>query len=413
MGKKRCFDKGTESILSGMDPKSIEKGGLKNVVTNLVCRDIGLEGFRVWKKGKGSYYLADTWGGEEMKGMKIPDSHPHIQRLRREEIVRNTRENHTKVEEKLGVGDHYIEVAAGIDLDYVLVFDLKRDPKLERLQRDTTRSVGWNITRAIEKNRERGMREKEMNKNRRYRKNLKAALNDAREVQMSILPSEQPKVEGYDIYGNCMTAYELGGDYYDFIKLPDGSTEIAIADVSGKGVSAALVTRSVHTNLDMMAELGMGLNLEYKMSKINNYIYKHSKPDQFITMILGRLKGDDFEYINAGHENPILFNDRGAKETGDSNLVLGAVGEMSYDKNSVNMEKGDIMLLYTDGIIEAVKPGNNSDNFFGTERLKEMVLDNRKLTSEKIGENIIRELKPYKCKSYMDDRTMIILKKNY
>jgi sigma-B regulation protein RsbU (phosphoserine phosphatase) len=151
------------------------------------------------------------------------------------------------------------------------------------------------------------------------------------------------------------------------------------------------------------------VEIEQLMSELNDHLHEHSTPDKFVTMILGRLgKDGSFNYVNAGHDFPVLFNEGGAREiVGDNDFPLGFFSGAKYHKRLAQIERGNVLLLYTDGISEAA----NREEMFGSGRLKEAVMDSMKLDSVSIARNVFNAMRDYKdCR---DDRTLVVIKRCY
>jgi serine phosphatase RsbU (regulator of sigma subunit) len=203
------------------------------------------------------------------------------------------------------------------------------------------------------------------------RERLRSELEMAREMQMGLMPSAAPDLPGYDIAGVCLPATEVGGDYFDFIRLDgeENALAIAVADVSGKGMKAAMTAVMVSGMLH--AEAIQRNNAAEVMIRVNRPLHRKSDRRMFAAMLYGILDPGrkEFSFTNAGQMPPLLL--RAGKVAAISShgprLPLGATPEVHYARKTLELASGDHLLLYTDGINEA----RNGDRLlFGEERLQ-------------------------------------------
>lgn len=193
----------------------------------------------------------------------------------------------------------------------------------------------------------------------------------AHEVQERLFPQHIPSVKGMSLAGHCRPAQGVGGDYYDMIELPDGRLGLAIGDVSGKGISAALLMASLRACLRTMT-LVERMDLATLMQNINQLVYEASAVNRYATFFFAIYEPPTrgLSYVNAGHNPPILLRSvNGAFEqklldTGGP--VVGLLPQVSYEEQSLTLEAGDLLLTYTDGISEAMTA---EDEEWGDERM--------------------------------------------
>ncbi|MBN1825346.1 MAG: PP2C family protein-serine/threonine phosphatase [Candidatus Eisenbacteria bacterium] len=198
---------------------------------------------------------------------------------------------------------------------------------------------------------------------------VEGELAIAREIQRKLLPAGPPEVAGLEVAGISTPAREVGGDYYDFFLSEDGRLVFAIADVSGKGVPAALLMSSMSASFHAYA--AGHLDPAAAAAKLNAFLYASTKAESFITGFLAVVDGPEgvIRFVNAGHEPPVLIHGDGRIETVEGGgLMLGAFPEAPYEEATVRLETGDLLLLYTDGVTEAM---NREESFFSMERLLE------------------------------------------
>src|SRR2546423_261941 len=203
------------------------------------------------------------------------------------------------------------------------------------------------------------------------KKRLEGQLEVARQVQLELLPPKDPQVRGYDISAYNFPTEEVSGDYYDWVRIYDDEIGIVIADVSGKGVPAAILMAFLRASLRAATHIGYATNIS--MAKVNYLLYESIERNQFVTAIHGILDASNktLSYSNAGHNPPLLL-----KANGQSSFIyygeqpLGMFPRTRYHENHLLIEPGDIFVLYTDGATEAQSPSGEE---FGRERLAEAV----------------------------------------
>jgi sigma-B regulation protein RsbU (phosphoserine phosphatase) len=203
------------------------------------------------------------------------------------------------------------------------------------------------------------------------RERLNRELEIAREVQEHLFPQRLPPVRGLDYCGQCRPAREVGGDYYDFLELPNGRLGIAIGDVSGKGVGAALMMASLEASLRALASVVD--DPAELMDRVNTLVYQASSADRYATLFYAQYDPGSrlLSYVNAGHNPPVVLRNRGNSrqvlrlETGGP--VIGLLRK-SYERGVFSLEAGDLVVLFTDGVSESM---NVRYEEWGEERLIE------------------------------------------
>jgi sigma-B regulation protein RsbU (phosphoserine phosphatase) len=192
------------------------------------------------------------------------------------------------------------------------------------------------------------------------REKMNHELEIAREVQERLFPQGLPAIAGLDYYGKCRTALGVGGDYYDFLALPAGKLGVALGDVSGKGIAAALMMASLEASLRAEAARAGG-DLGQMIGRVNQLIYDASAEDRYATLFYAEYDPAQhlLTYVNAGHNAPILLREGCAcierlHEGGGP--VVGLIPECTYRQATVSLNPGDTLVIYTDGISEAMNP---------------------------------------------------------
>ena len=200
---------------------------------------------------------------------------------------------------------------------------------------------------------------------------LQNELIVANKMQRSILPTRFPKDINYEIWANMEPARDVGGDFYDFFKLEDGRVGIAIADVSDKGVPAALFMMSSRTLLKGTA---IGLEDPSKvMEDVNNLLNEDNEAGLFVTVIYAVYCPDEgiLNYANGGHNPPLIVHSDGSSTMLPyiGGVALGVMPELSYPGSTINLAPGDTLVLYTDGVTEAM---NADQEEFGNDRFQDI-----------------------------------------
>ena len=212
-------------------------------------------------------------------------------------------------------------------------------------------------------------------------------LDVASKIQQSILPTRFPKSAQYEVYANMEPARNVGGDFYDILTLDGDRVGLAIADVSDKGVPASLFMMSSRTLLKGTA---IGIPEPGNVLKdVNDLLYEENDTSMFVTVIYAVFSPDTgtFVYANGGHNPPLIIHKDGSSTLLPpiGGIALGIAPGMSFPQDTVNLEPGDILMLYTDGVTEAM---NASREEFGMERMQQVFADNPPANSREATEMI-------------------------
>ena len=203
------------------------------------------------------------------------------------------------------------------------------------------------------------------------KKRLEGQLEVARQVQLELLPANDPLLAGFDISGYNFPTEEVSGDYYDWVRVYDDQIGIVIADVSGKGVPAAILMAFLRASLRAASHIGYSAHIS--MAKVNYLLWESIERNQFVTAFYGILDATTrtLSYSNAGHNPPVLIKANGETRFLDpGEQPLGMFQGTRYHEYHVVFEPGDVFVLYTDGATEAESPDGEE---FGRERLAEAV----------------------------------------
>ena len=241
---------------------------------------------------------------------------------------------------------------------------------------------------------------------------MQEELNIAKNLQVSMLPAECPTVHGFDLAAYSLSAREVGGDFYDFIETKHGKLGLVIGDVTGKSVSGALVMSASRSIFRMLSE--EELTVDQIMTRANRRTKKDIKSGMFVALLYAMLDLDKSELrlCSAGQTQPILLSNNQNRSTlietvGDT-FPLGILEEVDYQETVIDLKKGDSVIFYTDGIVEAM---NAHEELFGFERLRATVDGAKKLDSESILKLVIDKVEQFAGGTPQhDDITVIVLK---
>ena len=238
---------------------------------------------------------------------------------------------------------------------------------------------------------------------------LETQLEVARQVQLELLPARDPQVEGFDISAYNFPTEEVSGDYYDWVQIYDDQIGIVIADVSGKGVPAALLMAFLRASLRAASHIGYAPQVS--MSKVNYLLWESIERNQFVTAFYGILDTTNrtLAYSNAGHNPPMLIDVDGTAHFEERGGVpLGMFRDSRYYEYYATIAPGQILVLYTDGVTEATNPSGEE---YGRDRLAEAVRKVRDLPAREMIDVLHRDLIQWTDgQGAGDDVTFFILK---
>jgi len=231
-------------------------------------------------------------------------------------------------------------------------------------------------------------------------------LQRAREIQESLLPKEIPQLPGFEVASAWKPARAVGGDYFDVLKLGPNRLAICIADVSGKGVPAALLMANVQASLRASVR---DLDSPARVcSIINGMLCESIAADKFVTFFCGVLDAASrtFRYCNAGHPYPILVSSGAVRTLDQNGAVLGVFPTWTYQDSSVDLSSGDRLLLFTDGITEAEGPGGEE---FGMEKVAAFAESHAANSAVKMNQQLIAQVTEFCGAHFRDDATLLVV----
>ncbi len=239
---------------------------------------------------------------------------------------------------------------------------------------------------------------------------LEEELRLARDIQLGLLPQEIPELAGIDIAAMAFPSRHVGGDYYDLVSQSNGSLLMAIADVTGKGLPASLLMANLQACLHTMTP--MDLTLEEVVGHMNRVICQNTAFDKFITAFLAVYTPVEkrVDYVNAGHNPPILLRASGDVELLEKGgLLLGVIKGIPYERGTLVLGPGDVLALFTDGVTEAMGPAEEE---YGEERLTQLMRDLQAKSAQDILDAVRSDIIAFTGSATLlsDDLTMIVVK---
>jgi phosphoserine phosphatase RsbU/P len=234
-----------------------------------------------------------------------------------------------------------------------------------------------------------------------------AELNFARQVQQALFPQRFPLDSGLEFSAVCVPAAGISGDYFDVLELADGRLVFAIADVSGKGLSAAILMSNVHAGLRILAQAGH--EPAEICCQLNRHLCRFTEGHRFATLFYAEWRRLErrLTYVNAGHTVPILVSRSGAARLERGGVPIGLLPCSSFQVGTVTLEPADLVVLYSDGITEA---GVLEAEPFGESQLEALILSHRKKPLGEIQEEILKAVRDWSGGEPEDDMTLLLVR---
>jgi Stage II sporulation protein E (SpoIIE) len=387
----RKVERAIEAIERSPDAASTITETAGAVIDNF-REDLGVRGGRLYERRDGGYELTRTFGGVRNVdlGIFVPDAYPPVQRVVDEGVVvmdLTAPGVDPEFERRLDA-ERFAAIAVGDD-QYILSFSV--DPSAP--DEDLMSSLGI-MRLAVDQ---------KLRQNR-----FVSVLNEARQIQMSILPKRSVRRGAIELAGYTAAAEIVGGDYFDFIPLSDRILGVAIADASGHGLPAALQVRDVYTGLRMGVE--RDFKIARTVERLNRIINQSRMTTRFVSLFYGEIEEEgNFMYVNAGHPPPLHFNSRGVTMLKQTGMVLGPSATSTYTRGFRLLERGDAILMYTDGMFEA---HDGQGREFGIPRLTEAFQSVRELPADEIARRLIDTVRQYAGGGEPeDDQTVVVVKR--
>ena len=281
----------------------------------------------------------------------------------------------------------------------VLYLDSRRPAAFSKLDRQILDALAADAASILDNAR---LVEKE-----RERQRFEQEINIARDIQQALLPRDFREFPHLAVTGFNLPCLSVGGDYFDVFPLSDGRTAFLIADVSGKGLGAALLTTMLQGALSGMT---LGTDPARVFNHVNRFLCGHSEVGRYATMFFGILDQDGhLEYINAGHPSPFLIRHGAAEEAfTEGSYPVGLVPEAEYTSVGLKLEPGDTLVLFSDGVTEAMDP---DDQLFGVPRLKQVLTGQTQCPLEHIQKCVLEAVENFTRGAHQaDDVTLLIVR---
>ena len=240
---------------------------------------------------------------------------------------------------------------------------------------------------------------------------MEASLAEASEIQRSLLPTEPPAYDGWELAGINLPCQTVGGDYFDFIPYQDGRLAVVVGDVSGKGLPAALLMSSLQAKVQMLRESNPSPGKA--VATLNRSLTERCPLGKFITFfyaLLDPLSGA-LEYSNAGHNYPLILRQDGSIEKlSSSGLVMGLFSAVHYEVKKTTLAPGDLLVLYSDGVTEAT---DSADVEFGDTGLAEFLAARKAIRCEDIVNQLVEHMRKWRgTKAFADDFTVVLVRRS-
>jgi phosphoserine phosphatase RsbU/P len=234
-----------------------------------------------------------------------------------------------------------------------------------------------------------------------------AELNFALEVQRALFPRQLPCTDGLEFSAVCIPARGISGDYYDVLALPDGRLVFAIADISGKGISAAILMANLQAVLRTL--VATSLSPHELCYKLNHHLHQVTDPAWFATFFYGEWHSAEqsLRYVNAGHNPPILLRSGRTQRLVQGGMPLGMFPSPEFETGEVSLQPSDMLVLYSDGITEAAAADGEE---FGEERLQTLVAARQQEPLSGIQGHVLEAVRTWSKEEPQDDMTLLIVR---
>lgn len=399
--RHKSFYRKLEDILRQID----EEEGLESMLTGILSRvaeqvideDSPLASGRLYRRDGSDYVIVRSFGakGKDLVGERVAATYPVFDQLDTNTVnyfFPGDEHYDREVEGRLGV-EGFAAFYLGRDRQYVAAFGIDKGADLAEAML-TLNALRYAITHRL----------KEIS--------LEGQLREARDIQLSLLPREFPEVAGYDIAGESIPAEQVGGDILDLIEVAPKVLGIAVGDASGHGLPAALQARDVVTGLRMGVE--KDLKITAVMRRLNRVIHRSGLTSRFVSLLYAELEHEgNLTWANAGHDPGLLLRADGSVDRLNSTgIVMGPLADVEYSRRMLNVEPGDTLVLYSDGVVE--RRGQEHDDEFGLDRLVAEVRDgvDAGLSSREIIERILERIRAFGGGAALaDDVTLLVIRR--
>ncbi len=370
---------------------------LETILENLLARfenELGFEGGRIYRREGDEFYLCCGFGRSRGApiGLRVPpDYPPHVRTLSEGVLIMSRGEPgfDAALELSVGVSSTFAAIAVGEGNTHVIAFSIKGEVKEEKILSSLT-AVRHVINLKLQQLKVSGM------------------IEESRVIQESILPAAPPVFAGYDIDGRSKPADIVSGDLFDYLPLSPHLLGVAIADSTGHGLPAALLARDVITGLRM--GLDQTTLIVPVIERLNRVIHRAALSSKFVSLFYGQLSTDGtLTYCNAGHDPPLLCRGDSFDELHHGGTVIGPIQSARFEAQSIRFEPEDILVLYTDGVVEREDRRREP---FGTRRLRRIVHELRGRSAKALVDGILAAADGHGGGTpTRDDMTVVVIRK--
>ncbi len=400
--RHRNFYRQLEAILHRID----EETSLESVLTTVLAEigdqvlgeQTGITSGRLYRRDGDDYVVVRSFGarGKGILGERVPARYPLLEQIsadRVEYFFPDQDGYDSEIEGRLGV-ENFAAFYLDPGREYIAAFGIEGDADTNEVML-TLNSLRYAIAHRL----------KELS--------FEGQLREARDIQVSLLPKHPPQFSGYEMAGKSIPADEVGGDIFDYLDL--GSEHlmgVAIGDASGHGLPAALQARDVVTGLRMGVE--KDLKVTAVMRRLNSVIHRSGLTSRFISLFYCEIeRSGNVVYVNAGHDPVLLLRRGGGHELlGSTGMVMGPLENVQYRRDIIRMEEGDVLVLYTDGMVERLDPASHEE--YGLTRLQESArrhLESGSTMSELV-DRILQDVHAWgQGTSWADDATVVCVRR--
>ena len=363
-----------------------------------LCRDfegdLGFEGGRIYRRSEEDYELCCGFGSSQAAptGLRVPSDYPPHRRLLEEGIVLMARGEpgvDDAFEDAIGVGSKFAAIGIGEGPSHIIAFSLRHGAE------DTEVLHSLTLVRHV------------INLKLQQRL-LSGTIDAARIMQEGILPRGVPELGDFEIAAASRPAETVSGDLFDYLPISACCVGIAIADSSGHGLPAAVLARDVITALRTAS--GLGLGVASIVERVNGVVRHATLSGTFVTLFYAQLsEGGALEYCNAGHDAPLLLTAGALRRLDVGGGVLGPFPGARYESGRTRLEPGNVLVLYTDGIVER---RNTSGEFYGTERLTRLLPGLSRRRARDVVAAILADVEDFaEGRPAQDDMTVMVIRR--
>lgn len=356
--------------------------------------DLGFEMGRLYRRDGHDYYLCCACGGSRSVpiGFRVPrDYPPHVRTLSEGLVIMRIGEPgyDEDLERGLGVTSTFAAIAIGPGNAHVLAFSVNSETDENQVlySLSAARHV---INLKLEE------------------RKLAGIITEARIIQESLLPTSSPEIDGYEVHGRSRAAETVGGDLYDYLPRSSRILGVAIADACGHGLPAALLARDVITGLRM--GMDRKLKLSHTVERLNRVIHRAALSSKFISLFYGEFgPGGALAYCNAGHNPPLHQRGTTLRPLERGGLILGPNPAARYVQGHASLAHGDVVVLYTDGLLELQGPQGKP---YELARLKRLLRELRGTGARALVEAIFADADRYSGGlALQDDLTVVVVRR--